>query len=218
MKIISRIFAFIILLVLFPLLFIISFISFIFQGTPILFYQKRTGFKNKQFNIYKFRTMIDNDSMTKLSTLNDSRVTKWGKFLRYYKLDELPQLINIINGDMVFIGPRPELNIYVSRYDQYFKYLNKIKPGVTDLSSILFREEDRILTEYFGQEGYPKILKMKSELTNHYLDKRRFINDLKIILFTVITIFFPEFGIKKLVLPAFLSTLPEKAKFFNDIY
>jgi len=119
---------------------------------------------------------------------------------------------------MVFIGPRPELNIYVSRYDQYFKYLNKIKPGVTDLSSILFREEDRILTEYFGQEGYPKILKMKSELTNHYLDKRRFINDLKIILFTVITIFFPEFGIKKLVLPAFLSTLPEKAKFFNDIY
>ncbi len=162
--------------------------------------------------------MIDNDSMTKLSTLNDSRVTKWGKFLRYYKLDELPQLINIINGDMVFIGPRPELNIYVSRYDQYFKYLNKIKPGVTDLSSILFREEDRILTEYFGQEGYPKILKMKSELTNHYLDKRRFINDLKIILFTVITIFFPEFGIKKLVLPAFLSTLPEKAKFFNDIY
>jgi len=218
MKIISRIFAFIILLVLFPLFFIISFISFIFQGTPILFYQKRTGFKNKQFNIYKFRTMIDNDSMTKLSTLNDSRVTKWGKFLRYYKLDELPQLINIINGDMVFIGPRPELNIYVSRYDQYFKYLNKIKPGVTDLSSILFREEDRILTEYFGQEGYPKILKMKSELTNHYLDKRRFINDLKIILFTVITIFFPEFGIKKLVLPAFLSTLPEKAKFFNDIY
>ena len=142
MKIISRIFAFIILLVLFPLFFIISFISFIFQGTPILFYQKRTGFKNKQFNIYKFRTMIDNDSMTKLSTLNDSRVTKWGKFLRYYKLDELPQLINIINGDMVFIGPRPELNIYVSRYDQYFKYLNKIKPGVTDLSSILFREED----------------------------------------------------------------------------
>ena len=218
MNIISRIFAFIILLVLFPLFFIISFISFIFQGTPILFYQKRTGFKNKQFNIYKFRTMIDNDSMTKLSTLNDSRVTKWGKFLRYYKLDELPQLINIINGDMVFIGPRPELNIYVSRYDQYFKYLNKIKPGVTDLSSILFREEDRILTEYFGQEGYPKILKMKSELTNHYLDKRRFINDLKIILFTVITIFFPEFGIKKLVLPAFLSTLPEKAKFFNDIY
>jgi len=80
MKIISRIFAFIILLVLFPLFFIISFISFIFQGTPILFYQKRTGFKNKQFNIYKFRTMIDNDSMTKLSTLNDSRVTKWGKF------------------------------------------------------------------------------------------------------------------------------------------
>ncbi len=218
MNILSRVFAFIILVALLPLFIFIFITSFIFQGIPIFYTQKRVGFKNKQFNIYKFRTMIDNDYMNKLSSLNDARVTKWGKFLRYYKLDELPQLINIIKGDMVFIGPRPELNIYVLKYNQYFKYLNKIKPGVTDLASILFRDEDRILSEHFGKEGYSKILQIKSELTILYLDKRRFINDLKIILFTIATIFSPKYGIKKLVLPTFLKNFPEKAKIFHDLY
>ena len=218
MNIKSRIIAIILSVALSPVFIFIFIFSFVFQGLPIFYSQKRVGFKKKQFRIYKFRTMINNNSMNKLAKLNDSRVTKWGKFLRYYKLDELPQLINIINGDMVFIGPRPELNFYVSQYDQYFKYLNKIKPGITDLSSILFRDEDRIITQYFGQVGYFKILKIKSDLTNHYQNKRRLINDFKIILFTIIIIFFPKYGIKKLVLPTFLKKFPEKVKLFNEIY
>ncbi len=218
MNIPSRFFAVFILVALLPLFIFIFIISYIFQGTPIFYSQKRVGFKNKQFNIYKFRTMLENDSMNELSSLNDSRVTKLGKLLRYYKLDELPQLINIIKGDMVFVGPRPELNIYVLKYNQYFKYLNKIKPGVTDLSSILFREEEKIMSEYFAQEDYSKILQIKSELTNYYFDKRGFINDFKIIVFTIVTIIFPKFGIKKIVSSSFLKNFPEKAKFFNDLY
>ncbi len=218
MNVKSRIIAIILLVALSPVFIFIFIFSFVFQGLPIFYSQKRVGFKKKQFRIYKFRTMINNYSMNKLASFNDSRVTKWGKFLRYYKLDELPQLINIINGDMVFIGPRPELNIYVSQYDQYFKYLDKIKPGITDLSSILFRDEDRIITECFGQEGYYEILKIKSDLTNHYQNKRRFINDFKIIFFTIIIIFFPKYGIKKLVLPTFFKKFPEKVKIFHEIY
>jgi len=124
MNIPSRIFAIIILIVLLPFLFIVCIISFFSQGLPIIFFQKRVGYKNKQFMIYKFRTMVDNQCINDFSNFNDHRVTKWGRFLRYYKIDELPQLINIIFGDMVFIGPRPELNIYVSKYSEYFDYLD----------------------------------------------------------------------------------------------
>ena len=218
MNIPSRIFAIIILIVLLPFLFLVSIISFFSQGLPIIFFQKRVGYKNKQFMIYKFRTMVDNHCSNDFSSFNDNRVTKWGRFLRYYKIDELPQLINIIFGDMVFIGPRPELNIYVSKYNEYFDYLDKIKPGITDLSSVLFRDEDKIVKEHFGKEGYSEILKIKSELTNHYIKKRKFTNDFKLIFFTIITIFLPGFGIKKLVLPTFLKPFPEKARIFQDIY
>ena len=105
MNISSRIFAIIILMVLLPLLFLVSITSFFSQGLPIIFCQKRVGYKNKQFTIYKFRTMVDNHSINDFSSFNDKRVTKWGSFIRYYKIDELPQLINIIFGDMVLLVP-----------------------------------------------------------------------------------------------------------------
>ena len=218
MNILSKIFAFILLVALLPLFFIIIICSFIFQGTPIFFIQERVGFKNSLFNIYKFRTMIKNNSMDRIAGLNDDRITKWGKILRNYKLDELPQLINIIKGEMVFVGPRPELYRYVSRQNDFFKYLDKIRPGITDLSSILFRDESKIKSIYFKKDGYYGILKIKSDLTNFSISNQTFFYNLKIIFITIVTIFFPIFAIKKLVLPLIAKGFPEYYKIFNDFY
>tara|TARA_Y100001970_G_scaffold124584_1_gene154321 strand:- start:1660 stop:2316 length:657 start_codon:yes stop_codon:yes gene_type:complete len=218
MNIPSKIFAFILLVALLPLFFIIIICSFIFQGTPIFFIQERVGFKNSLFNIYKFRTMIKNNSMDRIAGLNDDRITKWGKILRNYKLDELPQLINIIKGEMVFVGPRPELYRYVSRHNDFFQYLDKIRPGITDLSSILFRDESKIKSIYFKKDGYYGILKIKSDLTNFSISNQTFFYNLKIIFITIVTIFFPIFAIKKLVLPLIATGFPEYYKIFNDFY
>ena len=218
MNIPSKIFAFILLVALLPLFFIIIICSFIFQGTPIFFIQERVGFKNSLFNIYKFRTMIKNNSMDRIAGLNDDRITKWGKILRNYKLDELPQLINIIKGEMVFVGPRPELYRYVSRHNDFFQYLDKIRPGITDLSSILFRDESKLKSEYFKNDGYYGMLKIKSDLTNFSISNHTFFYNLKIIFITIITIFFPIFAIKKLVLPSIDTVFPEYYKIFNDFY
>ena len=218
MNIPSKIFAFFLLVALLPLFFIIIICSFIFQGTPIFFIQERVGFKNSLFNIYKFRTMIKNNSMDRIAGLNDDRITKWGKILRNYKLDELPQLINIIKGEMVFVGPRPELYRYVSRHNDFFQYLDKIRPGITDLSSILFRDESKIKSIYFKKDGYYGILKIKSDLTNFSISNQTFFYNLKIIFITIVTIFFPIFAIKKLVLPLIATGFPEYYKIFNDFY
>ncbi len=218
MNILSKIFAFILLVALLPLFFIIIICSFIFQGTPIFFIQERVGFKNSLFNIYKFRTMIKNNSMDRIAGLNDDRITKWGKILRNYKLDELPQLINIIKGEMVFVGPRPELYRYVSRHNNFFQYLDKIRPGITDLSSILFRDESKIKSIYFKKDGYYGILKIKSDLTNFSISNQTFFYNLKIVFITILTIFFPIFAIKKLVLPLIAKGFPEYYKIFNDFY
>ena len=218
MNIPSKIFAFFLLVALLPLFFIIIICSFIFQGTPIFFIQERVGFKNSLFNIYKFRTMIKNNSMDRIAGLNDDRITKWGKILRNYKLDELPQLINIIKGEMVFVGPRPELYRYVSRQNDFFKYLDKIRPGITDLSSILFRDESKIKSIYFKKDGYYGILKIKSDLTNFSISNQTFFYNLKIVFITIFTIFFPIFAIKKLVLPLIAKGFPEYHKIFNDFY
>ena len=218
MNFLSKIFAFILLVALLPLFFIIIICSFIFQGTPIFFIQERVGFKNSLFNIYKFRTMIKNNSMDRIAGLNDDRITKWGKILRNYKLDELPQLINIIKGEMVFVGPRPELYRYVSRHNDFFQYLDKIRPGITDLSSILFRDESKIKSIYFKKDGYYGILKIKSDLTNFSISNQTFFYNLKIIFITIVTIFFPIFAIKKLVLPLIATGFPEYYKIFNDFY
>ena len=95
MSFFSRFIAFLLLVVLFPLIFILSFFSVTFQGFPVIFIQKRIGFKHKLFNIYKFRTMVEN-SGDLITNSNDLRITIWGKLLRYFKLDEIPQLFNIL--------------------------------------------------------------------------------------------------------------------------
>lgn len=140
---------------------------------PIFFLQKRVGKNGKLFNIIKFRTMyVDHGKNLQLTIGNrDPRITKVGLFLRKYKIDELPQLINVLKGDMSMVGPRPEVPNYVTYYTEADKEILKIKPGITDWASIEFINENEILAKSKNPEyDYINIIMpQKIELNMHYL-------------------------------------------------
>ncbi len=188
---INKLFAVLILLALFPMLLLISFSLLILQGKPIFFYHNRVGKNNTIFYLVKFRTMINNNYGSEITEINDKRITRAGRLLRKLKFDELPQIINILKGDINFVGPRPEIEKYVNQYD--FSFLNKIKPGLTDFSSILFAREETLLSKLGGVNHYQKILPIKLELINHYINVRSFWVDYKIILLTVLSFVVPKF-------------------------
>lgn len=116
------------------------------QG-PILFKQERVGYKGRIFMIYKFRTMIvDAEKQGLLLTVNqDNRVTRAGRVLRKYKLDEFPQLFNVLKGDMSLVGPRPEVPRYVQMYNEEQKRVLHVRPGITDYASIKYSDENSLL-------------------------------------------------------------------------
>ena len=189
MDIISRFMALLLLLILSPLLLLISLILFVFQGYPIIFYQKRVGYNFKIFNIYKFRSMKIN-SGSLLTKDDDNRITFIGKIIRFTKLDEIPQLVNILFGDMRFIGPRPEVIEFFDK--KKFKFLKKIKPGISDYSSILFRNESQVLTKIGGKNPYEALIPYKLALANYYAKRKSFFLDFKLVILTIISIFFPK--------------------------
>ncbi|WP_421381821.1 sugar transferase [Bacillus salacetis] len=177
------------LLVLSPLFIIISVIIKFDSKGPILFKQIRIGKGGKEFKIYKFRTMVTNAEKKgmQITVGKDSRITKVGHFLRKVKLDELPQLINVLFGDMSFVGPRPEVPRYVARYNKYQRNILKIRPGITDIASIEYRDENNILSKSNDpeREYINNIMPHKIELNVKYLDRLSVIYDLKIILSTI---------------------------------
>jgi len=137
--------AFIGLITCFPLILILVILILLEDfGNPV-FVQARVGKDNEVFNIYKLRSMRLNQSGPLLSTANDPRITTIGKFIRKYKLDETPQLINVLLGQMSFVGPRPEVEKYVSLYTIDQKKVLSVKPGITDYASIVFRNENYLL-------------------------------------------------------------------------
>ncbi|MBQ8182798.1 MAG: sugar transferase [Clostridia bacterium] len=170
----KRVFDFIIALVILiaalPLLAIISLIIAIDSGFPVFYKPLRDGYKNKPFHIYKFRTMVkDADKGDGTTALNDPRITRAGKYLRKLKLDEIPQLFNVLNSTMSFIGPRPELLKYTERYEGDEKLILQVRPGITDFSSIEFINLDEIVGEENPDEMYEKyVLKKKNELRVKY--------------------------------------------------
>ena len=153
-----------------PLFLIISLIIIIDTGFPVFYKPLRAGYKNKPFHIYKFRTMVkDADKGDGTTALNDPRITRSGKFLRKLKLDEIPQFINVLNGTMSFIGPRPELLRYTEQYMDEEKLILEVRPGITDFSSIEFINLDEIVGEENPDEMYEKyVLKKKNELRVKY--------------------------------------------------
>ncbi len=191
MEFTSRSTAVLLAIILLPLLIIIALISLIIQGFPIIFIQPRVGKNFKKFNIYKFRTIKSNGGDSIVSHSGDIlQVSRWGKFLRKTKLDELPQLLNVIKGDMRFIGPRPEIPEYVDQ--NTFSFLNKIKPGLSGYSSIIFRNESDILSMIDSNDPYQEILNIKLALDNYYVTKKSFFQDLKLVIITILSLFTPK--------------------------
>ncbi|KHJ39136.1 putative sugar transferase EpsL [Pedobacter glucosidilyticus] len=149
--------AFIGLVILTPLLIIISIIIKIGSKGPILFKQERVGLKGQHFKILKFRSMfIDRPTLSSLITIGDRdpRVTKVGFFIRKFKIDELPQLINVLKGEMSLVGPRPEVAKYVNLYTAEQRMVLEMKPGITDMASIKYRNESEILALQQDPELY----------------------------------------------------------------
>lgn len=201
---IKRILGFVLALFLFSLFFwlyiIIAIIIICETGFPVFYVAERGGYKGKSFKIIKFRTMVkDADKIGGGTTaLNDSRITKVGAFLRKTKLDEIPQLLNIIFGTMSFIGPRPELLKYTDKYKGDEKHILDVRPGITDYSSIVFINLDEIVGGDNADEIYEKrVLKKKNQLRMKYASEVSFVIDCKLFFLTIYKTFFKA---KKVVL------------------
>lgn len=163
--------ALVFLIVLLPVYIIISLAIIIDSGFPVFYKADRGGYKGVPFKIFKFRSMVKNADKIGGGTtaLNDPRITRVGAFLRKTKLDEIPQLFNILNGTMSFIGPRPELLKYTNQYEGEEKLILEVRPGITDYSSIEFINLDEIVGGENADEMYEKhVLKKKNQLRIKY--------------------------------------------------
>lgn len=159
---------------------------------PALFRQRRVGRHGRMFDIYKFRTMADRpDDGRQLTVGQDPRITRAGRFLRRTKLDELPQLLNVLEGTMSLVGPRPEVPRYVDRYPPAVREtVLSVAPGITDLAAILFKDENDILGRASDPErAYVEtILPVKLEYYQRYVRERSFWLDLRILVRTLAAI------------------------------
>ncbi len=180
------------LLVLSPFFLIIVFLVKFDSKGGSFYFQKRVGQNNKDFVLIKFRTMeIDSDKKG-LITIgnNDARITKIGYYLRKYKIDELPQLINVFWGEMSLVGPRPEVRKYVNLYTIEQKKVLSVQPGITDFASIKFRNENEILAKSANPNKcyVEDIMPEKLKLNIIYIEKMSLVTDFKIIIFTIISV------------------------------
>ena len=180
------------LLFLLPIFLILAvWIKFDSQGS-IFFRQIRVGKEGQDFRIYKFRTMIVNAEKMGTITIGerDPRITNSGYFLRKYKLDELPQLINVLKGEMSFVGPRPEVRKYVEMYNQEQLKILTVKPGITDYASIEYINEDEILGKSLDPEKtyVEEIMPQKIKYNMKYINNKTVIEYFKIIFLTIIKI------------------------------
>ncbi|TXE11645.1 sugar transferase [Seonamhaeicola algicola] len=175
-----------------PLLAVIALLIKLDSKGPILFIQERVGKNNTDFNIYKFRTMRVRSETSGLLTLgnNDTRITKVGYILRRYKLDEFPQLFNILKGDMSFVGPRPELRYYVNFYSEDDMKIFAVRPGITGLASLKYRNEVELLEAADNPEQYfiHTIMPDKLRYNKTYIKQQSLLLDIKLILQTIITV------------------------------
>lgn len=190
-RVIGLVLAITFFVILFPVYIAIALAIIIETGLPVFYKAERGGYKGNSFKIYKFRSMVRNADKIGGSTtaLNDSRITKVGKFLRKTKLDETAQLINIIKGEMSFIGPRPELLKYTNNYKGAEKYILQVRPGITDYSSISYINLDEIVGSDNADEMYEKyVLYKKNQLRIKYAADISFKTDVKLFLFTVLAV------------------------------
>lgn len=176
-----------------PLLIVICIFILKDSKGPIFYRQIRVGKNSKDFSLLKFRTMKVNADKLGLLTVGerDNRITKVGYFLRKYKLDELPQLINVIVGEMSVVGPRPEVRKYVNLYTKEQQKVLSVRPGISDWASIKFKDENSILAQSSDPEKtyIDLILPQKIKLNLIYIENPSVNNYMKIIRFTIKSLF-----------------------------
>jgi lipopolysaccharide/colanic/teichoic acid biosynthesis glycosyltransferase len=156
---------------------------------PLFYIQKRVGKDFLEFDLYKFRSMIiDADKVgPSVTSGDDTRITKVGAIIRKTKIDELPQLLNVLKSDMSLVGPRPEVMKFVEQKKAEYKKVLSVKPGITDNAAIEFRDEETIMEQYEDKEKayIDFVLPKKIELYYKYIDNISFVGDIKLILRTL---------------------------------
>lgn len=171
------------LAVLSPVLLVVSVLVAVTSPGGVFFRQERIGKDGRPFRIFKFRSMRKDNAGLKITTGNDSRITPVGRFLRKSKIDELPQLINVLVGDMSFVGPRPEVADYVNLYTPYQRQVLLVRPGITGLASIRFRNENDLLTasDDPNRTYVEQIMPRKIDLDLEYIPHASVFYDIKLI-------------------------------------
>ena len=196
-RIFDIIFSILILLILFIPIIIISIAIKLDSNGSVFYRQERVTQYGKKFRIFKFRTMVTNaDKIGTLVTVkSDVRITKVGKFLRKYRLDEFPQIFNILIGDMSFVGTRPEVTKYVEKYSDYMYATLLLPAGLTSYSSINYKDEDEIISEHLKDNEniddiyVNYILPDKMKYNIEYIEKFSFLYDIKIMFKTFLSVF-----------------------------
>ncbi len=188
------------IIVLSPVIILTGLLVLVFTGRPVLFRQVRPGYKGRPFTIYKFRTMTEDRDKAGAQLTDEERLTGVGRFLRKFSLDELPQLFNVLKGDLSFVGPRPLLMEYIPLYTQEQTRRHDVRPGITGLAQVKGRNaltwEDRF------------------DLDIWYVDHRSFLLDMKILAETVSTVISRE-GVSAegcATMPKFTGSKPDKEK------
>ena len=179
------------LLVLSPLLLVVAILVRLSSFGPVFYRPGRVGKDGKQFRLYKFRTMIPGASAVgpRLTTRDDPRVTAFGSWLRATKLDELPQLINVVLGDMSLVGPRPEDPRYVARYPAEYVGILSVRPGITSPASLRFRHEEQLLPAGDPEPVYLiDVLPLKLAMELEYQERRSFWSDLVVLWETLVAL------------------------------
>ncbi len=180
------------LLVLLPIFAVVAILIKLNSSGPVFFRQERMGRGFRLFSIYKFRTMV-RDAPLKggaITFSNDPRITRLGRLLRKGKVDELPQLVNVLKGDMSLVGPRPEVRRYVEIFRRDYEEILRVRPGITDLGSLRYRDEAEILGKATNpeEEYVQRILPEKIRLAREYIIRSSFFFDLLLIAKTLLKV------------------------------
>lgn len=190
-----------------PLFLILAVIIKMESKGPVFYRGVRVGLYGRPFRIYKFRSMVVNAEQLGASSTSeqDNRVTRCGRMVRRYKLDEIAQLLNVLLGDMSLVGPRPEVQKYVDLYTEDEKIILSVRPGITDWASIKFHNEGEIIAASGiadADEAYAKLIRPeKLRLQRKYVRERTLLVDIKILICTILTVFSTRAGGKPAGVP-----------------
>ncbi len=181
------------LILLSPLFLLVAVLIKLDSAGPIFFRQERIGKRFRPFLIYKFRTMVENAARigTEITYGNDPRITRIGRLLRKTKIDELPQIINVLKGEMSLVGPRPEIRQYVELFQLDYEEILKVRPGISDMASVKYSDEASLLgnARNPGEEYISHVLPDKIRLAKEYIKNSSLVFDLRLIFKTLLKLF-----------------------------